>query len=193
MNFTAKDVVALREKTGCGMMDCKKALIASNGDADAAIDFLREKGLAASQKKASRIAAEGIAFAKVNADATAGVVIEVNAETDFVAKNAQFGAFVENCADTVLESNPADVDALLAAKAAGSDLTIADELREKFLESVLWLSLKRTLPSRQKMNSRHLPRISACRSPLQIRLIWTRKMFLPMCWSMKRKFCWSRL
>ncbi len=133
MNFTAKDVVALREKTGCGMMDCKKALIASNGDADAAIDFLREKGLAASQKKASRIAAEGIAFAKVNADATAGVVIEVNAETDFVAKNAQFGAFVENCADTVLESNPADVDALLAAKAAGSDLTIADELREKIL------------------------------------------------------------
>lgn len=133
MNFTAKDVVALREKTGCGMMDCKKALIAADGNFDAAIDFLREKGLAASQKKASRIAAEGVAFAKVNADATAGVVIEVNAETDFVAKNAQFGAFVENCADTVLESAPADVEALLAAKAAGSELTVADELREKIL------------------------------------------------------------
>ena len=75
MNFTAKDVAALREKTGCGMMDCKKALTASNGDVDAAIDFLREKGLAASAKKASRIAAEGVAYAKVAADGKSGVVI----------------------------------------------------------------------------------------------------------------------
>ena len=73
MNFTAKDVAALREKTGCGMMDCKKALIASNGDVDAALDFLREKGLDASAKKASRIAAEGVAFAKISGKA--GVVI----------------------------------------------------------------------------------------------------------------------
>ena len=87
MNFTAKDVAALREKTGCGMMDCKKALTASEGDMEKAIDFLREKGLAASVKKAGRIAAEGVAFATVSEDGKVGVVIEVNAETDFVAKN----------------------------------------------------------------------------------------------------------
>ena len=96
MAFTAKDVAALREKTGCGMMDCKKALTASNGDMDAALDFLREKGLAAAVKKADRIAAEGVAFAAVNDDATVGVVIEVNAETDFVAKNAEFQNFVRS-------------------------------------------------------------------------------------------------
>ncbi len=119
MNFTAKDVAALREKTGCGMMDCKKALTASEGDMEKAIDFLREKGLAASVKKAGRIAAEGVAFATVSEDGKVGVVIEVNAETDFVAKNADFQAFVKTCADTVIEQNPADVEALLACKAAG--------------------------------------------------------------------------
>lgn len=133
MNFTAKDVAALREKTGCGMMDCKKALTASNGDVNAAIDFLREKGLAASAKKASRIAAEGVAFAKVAADGKSGVVIEINAETDFVAKNADFRAFVETCADTVLAEKPADVDALMNVKAVGTEMTVADLLREKIL------------------------------------------------------------
>ncbi len=133
MSFTAKDVAALREKTGCGMMDCKKALTASNGDVDAAIDFLREKGLAASAKKAGRIAAEGVAFAKVAADGKSGVVLEVNAETDFVAKNAEFRAFVETCADTILEKKPADLEALLADKAAGSELTVAELLQEKVL------------------------------------------------------------
>ena len=133
MSFTAKDVAALREKTGCGMMDCKKALTASNGDVDAAIDFLREKGLAASAKKAGRIAAEGVAFAKVAADGKSGVVLEVNAETDFVAKNAEFRAFVETCADTILEKKPADLEALLADKVAGSELTVAELLQEKVL------------------------------------------------------------
>ncbi len=133
MSFTAKDVAALREKTGCGMMDCKKALTASNGDVDAAIDFLREKGLAASAKKAGRIAAEGVAFAKVAADGKSGVVLEVNAETDFVAKNAEFRAFVETCADTILEKKPADLEALLADKAVGSELTVAELLQEKVL------------------------------------------------------------
>lgn len=84
--FTAKDVAALREKTGCGMMDCKKALTDAEGNMEKAIDLLREKGLAAATKKAGRIAAEGVAFACTNDDNTAGVVIEVNAETDFVAK-----------------------------------------------------------------------------------------------------------
>ena len=133
MAFTAKDVKSLREKTGCGMMDCKKALTASNGDMEAAIDFLREKGLAAATKKAGRIAAEGIAFSCVNDEGTVGVLIEVNAETDFVAKNADFQNFVKLCADTIMENNPADVEALLETKAVGSDLTVGALVQDKIL------------------------------------------------------------
>lgn len=134
MTFTAKDVAALREKTGCGMMDCKKALTSANGDIDAAIDFLREKGLAAATKKAGRIAAEGIAYAAVNEAGTVGAVVEVNSETDFVAKNSEFQNFVKACADTVMEQNPADLDALLQCKASGSDETIDAILKEKILK-----------------------------------------------------------
>lgn len=133
MAFTAQDVKALREKTGCGMMDCKKALTQADGNMDAAIDFLREQGLAKQAKKASRIAAEGVAFATTSDDNKLGVVIEVNAETDFVAKNADFQAFVKTCADTVMAQAPADVDALLALKAEGSDMTVAELLQEKVL------------------------------------------------------------
>ena len=133
MAFTAKDVKALREKTGCGMMDCKKALTEADGDTDKAVDYLREQGLAKQAKKSGRIAAEGVAFAKTNADNTLGVVIEVNAETDFVAKNADFQAFVETCANTVMEQNPADVDALLACTATGSTETVDALLKEKVL------------------------------------------------------------
>lgn len=133
MAFTAKDVKALREKTGCGMMDCKKALTEANGDMDKAVDYLREQGLAKQEKKSGRIAAEGVAFAKTNSDNTVGVVIEVNAETDFVAKNADFQAFVEICADTVIEKNPADVEALLACTAVGSTETVDALLKEKIL------------------------------------------------------------
>ncbi len=133
MAFTAKDVKALREKTGCGMMDCKKALTEADGDMDKAVDYLREQGLAKQAKKSGRIAAEGVAFAKTNADNTLGVVIEVNAETDFVAKNADFQAFVEICANTVMEQNPADVDALLACTATGSTETVDALLKEKVL------------------------------------------------------------
>ncbi len=133
MAFTAQDVKLLREKTGCGMMDCKKALTEANGDMDAAIDFLREQGLAKQAKKAGRIAAEGVAFALTNEDATVGCVIEVNSETDFVAKNADFCAFVETCAKTVIACDPADVEALLACKAVGSEMTIAEMLQEKVL------------------------------------------------------------
>ena len=115
--------------TGCGMMDCKKALTEADGDMDAAIDFLREQGLAKAAKKSGRIAAEGVAYAATNADNTVGVVIEVNAETDFVAKNDEFKAFVKTCADTVMEQNPADVDALLGCSVNGA--TIADLLQEK--------------------------------------------------------------
>ena len=131
MAFTATDVKNLREMTGCGMMDCKKALTEADGDMDKAVDILREKGLAASQKKAGRIAAEGTVYALV--EDNMGVVIEVNAETDFVAKNAEFMAFVDTCAKTVIEKNPADVEALLAETAAGTEMTVDALLKEKIL------------------------------------------------------------
>ncbi len=131
MAFTAQDVKTLREKTGCGMMDCKKALTEANGDMDAAIDFLREQGLAKVAKKAGRIAAEGVAFATTNEEGNVGVVIEVNAETDFVAKNADFQNFVKTLADTVIVENPADVDALAECKAVGTGVTVAALLQEK--------------------------------------------------------------
>lgn len=133
MAFTAKDVQTLRERTGCGMMDCKKALTETDGDMEKAIEVLREKGLAAAAKKAGRVAAEGIVYAYVDEAKKVGVVIEVNSETDFVAKNDSFIAFVDTCAKTVAEQNPATVEALLECKAAGSDETIADMLREKIL------------------------------------------------------------
>jgi len=110
MSITAADVKKLREISGAGMMDCKKALTETDGNIDAAVDFLRKKGLAAASKKAGRVAAEGIvvAIAKGNA----GVVLEVNSETDFVSKNDQFVSFVNKLAELIIEQNPADVDAL---------------------------------------------------------------------------------
>lgn len=132
-SFTAKDVKALREQTGCGMMDCKKALVEADGDMEKAVDFLREQGLAKQAKKASRVAAEGMAFAMTTEDHKKGVVIEVNAETDFLAKNADFQAFVNTCAQTVIDNNPADVEALLACNASGTDKTVAELLQEKVL------------------------------------------------------------
>lgn len=133
MAFTAQDVKALREKTGCGMMDCKKALANADGDMDKAVDFLREQGLAKQAKKASRVAAEGVAYATTSDDLSVGVVIEINAETDFVAKNDSFMEFVKACAATVIEQNPADVEALLTLQASGSDKTVAELLQEKVL------------------------------------------------------------
>lgn len=131
MSFTAKDVQTLREKTGCGMMDCKKALTESNGDMEKAVELLREKGLAAAAKKASRIAAEGIVDCYV--ENNIGVIIEVNSETDFVAKNADFQKFVRSCAKTVAAANPADVEALLNTKMIDANFTVAEVLREKIL------------------------------------------------------------
>ncbi|MBQ3048731.1 MAG: elongation factor Ts [Oscillospiraceae bacterium] len=133
MNFTAKDVQTLRERTGVGMMDCKKALTEANGDMDKAIEVLREKGLAKQAKKAGRIASEGIVYALVDEAAKAAVMIEVNAETDFVAKNEKFVNFAADCAKTVLANSPADVDALLECKIAGTDNTVADALRDMVL------------------------------------------------------------
>ena len=133
MAFTAKDVQALREKTGCGMMDCKKALTEAGGDMDKAVELLREKGLAAAAKKSGRIAAEGVVLAVVDDAKKVGAVIEVNSETDFVGKNASFVSFVEDCAKTVIDQNPADVEALSECKLAGSNETVAEALREKIL------------------------------------------------------------
>ncbi len=118
MAFSAQDVKNLREQTGCGMMDCKKALIESDGDFDKAVEYLREKGLAQSAKKAGRIAAEGMVFATSDVAKKLGVVVEINAETDFVAKNEMFRTFVKDVADVVMSQNPADVEALLECKMA---------------------------------------------------------------------------
>ena len=131
MAISAKDVQKLREMTGVGMMDCKKALTETDGDFDKAIEWLREKGLAASQKKAGRIAAEGMAYAAV-IDGV-GVVVEVNAETDFVAKNEKFTGFVKGVAATVAACAPADLDALMECKYNGADLTVAQQQQEMVL------------------------------------------------------------
>ena len=122
--FTAKDVMTLREMSGAGMMDCKKALTETNGDMEKALDYLREKSLAASAKKASRIAAEGVVGGYVSADAKTGVIVEVNCETDFVAKTDDFKALVDGIAKLVAETNPADVDALMATDTG--DGTVAE-------------------------------------------------------------------
>ena len=131
MAFTAKDVQALREKTGVGMMDCKKALVEADGDMDKAVDILREKGLASAAKKASRVAAEGVVAAY--SDATAGALVEINCETDFVAKGEPFVNLSNKVAKTVVAAKPADVDALLATKAVDSDKTVEEEVQEVFL------------------------------------------------------------
>lgn len=134
MAFTAKDVQALREKTNVGMMDCKKALTEADGDMDKAIDILREKGLASAAKKASRIAAEGVVVAYNDEAAQVAALVEVNCETDFVAKNADFIAVANNIAKTVVEKNPADLDALLAETISGGSMTVADAVQDLFLK-----------------------------------------------------------
>ena len=131
MAFTAQDVKNLREQTGCGMMDCKKALTEADGNFEKAIEYLREKGLAAAQKKAGRIAAEGMVYASYCSECKVGVILEVNAETDFVAKNEMFQTFVKDVADIIAQQNPADVEALLACK-MGED-TVEAALKEKIL------------------------------------------------------------
>ena len=131
MAFTAQDVKKLREMTNVGMMDCKAALSATDGDMDKAVDWLREKGLAKAAKKADRIAAEGVAYATVVNGV--GVVIEVNSETDFAAKTDAFMDLVKNLAEVVATANPADVDALKAAKYPNSDLTVTEIMQEKVM------------------------------------------------------------
>ena len=112
MAFTAKDVMALREKTGAGVMDCKRALTDADGDMNKAADLLRERGIAKAEKKASRIAAEGIVACYV--DGKTGVLVELNCESDFVAKNPQFAEIATEVSKVIVKENPANVEALLA-------------------------------------------------------------------------------
>lgn len=133
MTFTAQDVKTLREKTGVGMMECKKALTEANGDMDKAIDYLRERGLAAAQKKATRIAAEGVVLSYADDAAKKGVVIEVNSETDFVAKNEKFVNFVTDCAKTIIETGVSTVEELNAAEYMGTGRTVTETLNDLIL------------------------------------------------------------
>ena len=133
MAFTAADVKKLREMTNVGMMDCKKALTETDGDMDKAVEWLREKGLAKAAKKAGRIAAEGMAYADVCPKCGVGAIVEVNCETDFCAKSDLFVAFVKDICKTVITENPADIDALMNSKYAGSNLTVAETLPEKVM------------------------------------------------------------
>ena len=140
MAFTAKDVAELRKQTGCGMMDCKKALVESNGDFEAAVKYLRETGMAATAKKADRIAAEGIVDIMTIDNTTA--IVEVNSETDFVAKNATFQEFVKDILKTIIANKPADVDALLASNFVNGGL-VSEALAEQIYKIGEKLSIRR--------------------------------------------------
>lgn len=132
MPFTAQDVKTLREMTECGMLDCKKALIETDGDMEKAVEFLREKGLASAAKKAGRIAAEGLVLAFSDPEKKVSVAIEVNSETDFVSKNEDFREFVKLAGQAVIDNNPADVDALLACVVDGR--TVQEHLQDRVLK-----------------------------------------------------------
>ena len=132
MPFTAQDVKTLREMTECGMLDCKKALMETDGDMEKAVEFLREKGLASVSKKSGRIAAEGIVLAFTDEAKKASVAIEVNSETDFVSKNEDFRSFVKLAGQAVIDNNPADVDALLACVVDGR--TVNEHLQDRQLK-----------------------------------------------------------
>ena len=127
--ITAAQVKELREKTGAGMMDCKKVLTETDGDMEKAIELLRERGIAKAAKKSGRVAAEGLVECYVSEDGKVGAIVEVNAETDFVAKNDDFQQFVSDVAKTIAEQNPADVEALKELKCG--DSTIGEMLTEK--------------------------------------------------------------
>ena len=129
--ITAELVKQLREKTGAGMMDCKKVLTETDGDMEKAAELLRERGIAKAAKKSGRVAAEGLVSSYVSEDKKVGAIVEVNAETDFVAKNDEFKTFVNEIAEIVVKTNPADVEALLEGKYKDSEKTVREVLTEK--------------------------------------------------------------
>jgi len=143
MAISAKDVQNLRVKTGCGMMECKKALTECNGDFEEAVKYLREKGLAVAAKKVDRIAAEGIVDILKSDDGMTTVMVEVNAETDFVAKNATFQEFVKGILNTISINKPADVDALLSLPYNDTENTVEAELKNKIFTIGENMSIRR--------------------------------------------------
>lgn len=143
MAITAKDIAELRAKTGISMIECKKALTEANGDMDEAIKLLREKGLAVAAKKADRIAAEGIVDILMSDDGKKAAMVEVNSETDFVAKNQTFKDFVRDILKTILATNPANLDELLAAKFLDTNATVDETLKEKIFTIGEKLSIRR--------------------------------------------------
>ena len=154
--ITAADVKKLREMSGAGMMDCKKALAACDGDIDAAIDYLRTHGLAAASKKAGRVAAEGMVVAM--ADGDHGVVIEINSETDFSSKNEMFVSFVNNLASLALREKPADLDALNALDLDG--VNVQDTLTKLIATIGENMAIRRfelvKIPNRRRVRQHHL-------------------------------------
>ncbi len=151
MAITAKQVAELRAKTGCGMMECKKALTETDGNVEEAIKVLRERGLATAAKKADRIAAEGIV--SILREGKTAAMVEVNAETDFVAKNDQFLDFVAGLLRTILVFKPADVEALKACKFDGSDITVGDALVEKIATIKENITIRRFLIAEGQLNT----------------------------------------
>ena len=149
MVITASMVKELRDKTNAGMMDCKKALKETEGDMEKAVDFLREKGLSQAAKKADRIAAEGLTTALISEDGKSGVVVEVNSETDFVAKNNEFKEFVVDVAKAVIEKNPTDLESLKAAELNGK--TVQEILTDKIARIGENMSIRRF--ASEKVNS----------------------------------------
>lgn len=131
MNITAADVNKLRKQTGAGMMDCKKALVEANGDFEAAIDILRTKGQKVAAKRSDRDAAEGLVIAKSTNDGTRGAMIVLNCETDFVAKNEDFGNVANTILDLAIETNPSNLDELMALNYPGSEQKISDKITEE--------------------------------------------------------------
>lgn len=131
MNITAADVNKLRKQTGAGMMDCKKALVEAEGDFEKAIDILRKKGQKVAAKRSDRDAAEGLVIAKSTDDGSRAALIVLNCETDFVAKNEDFGAVANNILETAISSNPANLDELMALNYPGSELKISDKITEE--------------------------------------------------------------
>lgn len=140
---SAELVKQLREKTGAGMMDCKKVLTETDGDMEKAAELLRERGIAKAAKKSDRVAAEGLVTVYIAENKKVGSIVEVNAETDFVAKNEEFKEFVNTTAKVIVESNPADVEALLNTKYAGSDKTVSEVLTEKIATIGEHMSIRR--------------------------------------------------
>jgi elongation factor Ts len=143
MAISVSDIKELMKSTGVGMMDCKKALVEADGDKEKALVVLREKGLATQAKKAGRVAAEGIAKAFSDPAKKIAAVVEVNSETDFCAKNPEFVAFAETVLQTVVEKNPADVDALLETVAVGSDKIVKEVLQDVFMKIRENISIRR--------------------------------------------------